>query len=188
MEADRHKHGEAYWHRIHQVPGVDVCPNHHTKIEDSIVSLKHKDPRKYIVAENAIQPTVSWRVDDHDQDQRELLNIATDSTWLLESLGFYIDFQKLTRRYEDAIEQRGLKFANGKINRRSLLGAMTEHLSDALLSELGCTITNSNNNWPTRLLGANGNPIPRQPLYHILMAHFLGFSLPQMVDGILSEY
>ncbi len=48
VKRDREQHGEAYWHRLHQVPGVEICPEHMTILENSAVytranfSLKKK--------------------------------------------------------------------------------------------------------------------------------------------------
>jgi hypothetical protein len=35
VTADRMKHGETYWHRLHQLAGVFVCPEHNCFLEDS---------------------------------------------------------------------------------------------------------------------------------------------------------
>lgn len=41
------KYGETYWHRIHQVPGVNVCPKHKTLLEDSIVEINTYNKQEY---------------------------------------------------------------------------------------------------------------------------------------------
>ncbi|ESU31525.1 hypothetical protein G3A_16280 [Bacillus sp. 17376] len=30
VEGEMYNHGELYWHRVHQIPGVLVCPEHNT--------------------------------------------------------------------------------------------------------------------------------------------------------------
>ena len=37
---DREKYGEAYWHRIHQIRNINVCPKHHCTLVNSPVSIK----------------------------------------------------------------------------------------------------------------------------------------------------
>ena len=37
VEEDKRKFGECYWHRLHQLPGVEICPLHEVLIEKSIV-------------------------------------------------------------------------------------------------------------------------------------------------------
>ena len=39
IENDQQTYGELYWHRIYQVPGVLVCPQHGEVLQDSLVPL-----------------------------------------------------------------------------------------------------------------------------------------------------
>ena len=41
VEDDRECYGETYWHRIHQVPGVDICSIHAVWLENSIEQSVH---------------------------------------------------------------------------------------------------------------------------------------------------
>src|SRR5258707_529671 len=51
VKSDRQQYGEAYWHRLHQVPGVRICPIHDCVLEDSAVPA-HK-LTSFITAEAA---------------------------------------------------------------------------------------------------------------------------------------
>lgn len=51
---DREEHGETYWHRIHQMPGVDICPVHFCKLLDSNLEISSKVSPCLISAENII--------------------------------------------------------------------------------------------------------------------------------------
>lgn len=53
-EADREKHGETYWHRIHQMQGVDICPYHHCRLVDSSVFISGKASPDLVPAEMVI--------------------------------------------------------------------------------------------------------------------------------------
>ncbi|MBO5389982.1 MAG: TniQ family protein [Lachnospiraceae bacterium] len=39
IKEDRQHYGEAYWHRIHQMAGVDVCPIHKCYLKDSGIAI-----------------------------------------------------------------------------------------------------------------------------------------------------
>ena len=56
VEEDREKYGETYWHRIHQMMGVDVCPIHSCKLISSSVLISSRDSPKLITAEEEINP------------------------------------------------------------------------------------------------------------------------------------
>lgn len=37
---DTQKYGEPYWHRMHQIPGVLVCPTHGFVLLDSSIAVE----------------------------------------------------------------------------------------------------------------------------------------------------
>ena len=40
LKEDLQEYGEAYWHRLHQTPGVLACPVHAIPLSDSIVPIQ----------------------------------------------------------------------------------------------------------------------------------------------------
>lgn len=53
-EADREKHGETYWHRVHQMQDIDICPYHHCRLFESSVIISGKASPDLVVAEMVI--------------------------------------------------------------------------------------------------------------------------------------
>ena len=51
---DRDRFGETYWHREHQVPGIDVCPMHRCYLKDSTVRIGGKVSPGLFPAENTV--------------------------------------------------------------------------------------------------------------------------------------
>lgn len=51
---DREQYGEAYWHRIHQMIGVSVCPVHGCYLRDSSVIISGKAAPSLMTAEEVI--------------------------------------------------------------------------------------------------------------------------------------
>lgn len=57
-ESDIQKFGESYWHRLHQVPGVKVCPIHNVFLEQSTASVrKERQCWEFISASSSIKTT-----------------------------------------------------------------------------------------------------------------------------------
>jgi hypothetical protein len=55
-EPDDQRHfGETYWHRLHQIPGVLVCPTHNVFLEDS--SCSNSAGRKHLEFVTAVNST-----------------------------------------------------------------------------------------------------------------------------------
>ena len=53
--ADREQHGETYWHRKHQLPGVEICMEHRCRLENSSNGITVESQRfKLIHAEMVI--------------------------------------------------------------------------------------------------------------------------------------
>ena len=52
-EADRYreKYGETYWHRMHQIYGMNICPKHLCMLYESNVPIKSKATPSLLTAE-----------------------------------------------------------------------------------------------------------------------------------------
>ncbi|MBP3919928.1 MAG: TniQ family protein, partial [Clostridia bacterium] len=52
---DKQNYGETYWHRSHQLIGVDICPIHFCSLLNSAVTISSKEPPSLITAEEGIE-------------------------------------------------------------------------------------------------------------------------------------
>ena len=86
VELDREQYGETYWHLIHQIPGVWMCPDHDVKIKESDIPV-NSTRFELIPAEYAIHSLSQMQI---QKETNTLLTlISTESQWLLEN-GFKI--------------------------------------------------------------------------------------------------
>ncbi|MHC2209855.1 MULTISPECIES: TniQ family protein [unclassified Paenibacillus] len=53
---DLKTYGERYWHRMHQIPGLDVCVEHGTILLDSDIQLHGENKYKFIAADASNSP------------------------------------------------------------------------------------------------------------------------------------
>ena len=75
MQEDIEKYGECYWHRLHQVPGVLVCPKHKVTLENSTVSISSNRPLLAIPSkDNCISNNTTYKEETIDK----LYNLAKD--------------------------------------------------------------------------------------------------------------
>lgn len=79
-QEDRDQVGEYYWHRSHQIPGVQVCPIHQVFLECSAIPLLKIRATDLIFAsaETSLQPAAPRRINPDDQDHRRILRIASE--------------------------------------------------------------------------------------------------------------
>ena len=63
---ERHSLGEPYWHRLHQLPGIEVCPVHEVWLESSTAPARALGAwHKFITADHVINETVPRPVSAH---------------------------------------------------------------------------------------------------------------------------
>jgi hypothetical protein len=178
---------EAFWHRLHQLPGVEVCPSHQVFLENSSVGFRVRRKHiQFIPAEKATRAMPVRHVDIEDRDHRALLQLARDAGWLLEHPSPGINLKTLYTRYLRVLVERGLATYTGSIHVKKLLDEFSIYHSPELLKRLNCEIRGNNiekSNWLLRLVR-----VPRyaqHPLYHLLLIQFLGctveefFQLPE---------
>lgn len=65
---DREQYGETYWHRIHQMIGVHVCPAHRCNLIDSGVMISGKATPSLTIAEGIIPLSESCTFSDNEME------------------------------------------------------------------------------------------------------------------------
>jgi len=177
VEADRASFGECYWHRLHQVRGVEICPLHEVFLENSEVPLKNDsriERMQFVSAEQVIR-SVRPREATRSSLNDHLLDIARAVSTLLHHSFLPLDDQFLRGQYHALLAQRGLMTAQGLVRAGEVLRAFAEYYPLELLSLLGCEIHQtyaSKKTWIYTLMQLND--VARHPLHHILFIHFLG--------------
>lgn len=175
---DESRFGEPYWHRLHQVPGVLICPSHEALLEECEVNRRAGRENLQFIAADAVTGAVpSQHQCLSGRERRVLLRIARDATWLLEHPISGSELGGLHSRYLGLLIQRGLASYTGGIHVTVLLPKFKSHYSPALLQLLHCEFTGSDpvkTNWLLRLVRPSRHA--RHPLYHLLLMQFLGCS------------
>jgi hypothetical protein len=178
---DEEYYGETYWHRLHQLPGVEVCPSHQAFLENSSANLRAD--RKYlqfISAEQATRATPVRYVDVEDRNHRVLLQLARDAKWLFDHPFLGTDLKTLQSRYLQLLIKRGLATYIGGIHVKRLLNEFSSHYSPALLKLLNCELRGQDiekTNWLLRLVRPPKHA--QHPLYHLLLIQFLSYSVEE---------
>jgi len=175
-QEDRRLSKETYWHRTHQISGVEVCPTHEMFLEASGVSRRAgRDNLQFIAADEAARALPPRRIDSSDSNHQALLQVACDVTWLLEHPISGSELSGLHGRYLRLLAERGLATCTGCIHVPQLLGEFTRHYSPSLLQRFHCKLTYSDQtktNWLLKLVRPPKHA--QHPLYHLLLIQFLG--------------
>ncbi len=136
---DRQHLGEPYWHRVHQFPGVIVCPRHQVFLRS--VRLDHRaavyifralsDVMKLDVASIALEANTP-------RDQ-VLLSVAQSAQWLLDATMALPE--NLLERYTNLLFEHGLVTYRGSVRLRMLNAFLREAIGDDVFLALNGTIS-----------------------------------------------
>lgn len=84
VSTDRIEYGETYWHRLHQIPDIEICPIHGCYLIDSSAPLKEFN--QISVADRFISTSLNPQYcDASKQVVQQQLALATDTAWILEN-------------------------------------------------------------------------------------------------------
>lgn len=174
VEADKSCFGETYWHRIHQIPGVEVCPHHAVYLELSNAPFHNsRNAGEAISAESALHNSPVRPLNSSDKLHNTLLDLARNAAWLLEWKEGKYGNDHLRECYYNHLLRRGLAYYNGNIRASELAAEFSKHYPTTLLESLNCQIKNLYRNWLLRLLHSGSAGVAHHPIRHILLILFL---------------
>lgn len=190
VDKDKDKIGETYWHRIHQIPGVIVCPMHKVFLMGSKAHQYLGRPSiGFSLAEDTVRISSVRNLDLSCRDHQILLRIACDAVWLLEHPALGSDLSAIYNRYIRLLITRDLATYKGSIRVNELLEEFNKYYSSTVLKLLHCKFTGRDQiktNWLLRLVRPPKHA--QHPLYHLLLMQFLGctaeefFQLPEEIS------
>lgn len=112
VRADVNSYGEPFWHIVHQLPGVFVCPIHEVSLLDycSHCARTTKGGAVKYAALNQICQCGN-RLDTCSKElhqlHKKMLGFARDANWLLAN-GLSLNVQKIISRYQIKLKEMGL--------------------------------------------------------------------------------
>lgn len=175
-QEDKKQFGESYWHRLHQLPGVEVCPTHAVFLENSEAPASYQEKSYDLIsAQQGIQLKSPHFLNFSDASHSVLLKIANDAAWLLNHPFFVPSLKSLHQRYLKRLIERQLATYKGWVNSRKLLQEFKTFCSPDLLEFLHCSLEEQKkNNWLLALVRPPKSNV-HNPIHHLLLIHFLGY-------------
>lgn len=186
VSEDLRSWGEPYWHRLHQVPGVEICPLHNVYLVDSTVQAWPRNNRHgFISALASIRYEEPQPLRMCDPWVRHRKGIADEVAWLLSQKDFTPGVILLRQWYLHVLSCRELALPSGRILARELVSGFRGYYGDSFLESLFCGIDGgSEHNWLLRLVCKPKGV--QHPLHHILLMQFLQCRM-QEVSGCRND-
>ena len=182
-EEDIRTYGEIYWHRLHQIIGVFVCPKHKEPLCDSTVLMRGVNRQAYIPAtmDNCLIKELGSFSDDILE---KLLWIAEDIQYILEKEFIFQSIKKHKYIYMEKLIDKGFANLNTMVHQKKLRKAIYEFWGGEVLEMLQSPIDcNKDCHWLNSLVRDNG--FTSQPIRHLLVARAMGIDIVDLLDNKL---
>ncbi|MBB6215101.1 hypothetical protein HNQ80_001190 [Anaerosolibacter carboniphilus] len=178
---DMKKYGELYWHRVHQIPGIFVCPQHKVMLHDSEVDVRGFNKHEYKPASFDVCKLNNEALTCSDGTFNHLTNMAADALSLLCNNFHNKPLEWFREQYINKLKVLGYANSNGNVKQKELLTDFVDYYGDNLLIILQSYIViNSEYNWLTEIFRRKNKST--HPIRHLLLMRFLGISAEQLFN------
>ncbi|KAB7668950.1 TnsD family Tn7-like transposition protein [Bacillus sp. B1-b2] len=171
--------GEMYWHRIHQIPGVLVCPDHNIPLYDSQVPVRGYNKHDYrLAAPETCKKSASESIYT-DMIMEKAIKITEDIKFLLSNKVENKSSEWYKEQYLSRLKELGFANVNGRVRTKELLGSLLDFYGPELLEKMQSEI-NNNNNWLNDILRRSNRTT--HPIRHLLFTRFLGITISDLFN------
>lgn len=133
-EEDEHHFGVAHWHRVHQLPGVLVCPDHGDSLWE--VSMYHWVRQQRFVLPGSLPVSVEARSAWPGGRSADLMmDLAQFARAVLEDFSAGHSTQSVRGAIIDGLMYRGLASRRGKVHVRAFVDAFRGHYAGLGIGE-----------------------------------------------------
>lgn len=185
VEEDKKEFGETYWHRLHQLPGVLVCPDHLCFLENSSLEWKRGVGGRFYSAEGFVSQQKSRSLNQANFDHQILIKLATNAKWLLSQNHISIENSVIRDRYYNQLLKKELAYCNDRIRTEKLCKEFQDFYSPLIFEILGCSNNSVRRGWIFRIVSKSKADILHHPIRHLLIMNFLGFSAEEFFTSFV---
>jgi hypothetical protein len=185
VEEDRKELGETYWHRIHQLAGILVCPKHDCFLQNSSLAWGRKSSNFFHSAEDFVKPKDPKFINNEKSEHQIYLFLAENAQWLLNQENLSLKSGELRERYYNLLLERGYAYYNGRVKNTKLYKEFTESLPQELLEKLGCQIKSAGRNWLSRMTEKVLADVLYHPIRHLLLLKFLKLDAKELFSSFV---
>ncbi|MDD9267874.1 TnsD family Tn7-like transposition protein [Paenibacillus sp. GCM10023248] len=165
--------GEAYWHRIHQVPGVYVCPSHYTVLMKTETKLLNKFRLISPTADLLEQASTPLIYGMDEKTKLELQELAKDALHLLQQNLMPKGKNYYKGVYTMLLKLKGFTYAAGLLSLATVIQDFKNRYSETTLALLKSEVISHKEGWLIDFLRYG----QIHPMRNILMMRYLAGSV-----------
>lgn len=185
-EADRDALGEPYWHRIHQIPGVIICPQHGSLLRDSRVNYSGVRSNEFSACNEDTCCCAGDEIILSNFEYSIAKNIAKDIQWLLDN------YQEVRALYESEgdfrhlylywLYMRELATDSGRIHTVELIKSFRTYYHEKILLLFESNVSDEDpNNWLVSIARKHRKVF--HPIRHLLVMRFLCGGIQNFIES-----
>lgn len=164
---DKNEFGELYWHRIHQIPGVLVCPNHGDVLRNSTISIKMTNQHEFMIASEINCDIGENRELFDEKVWKELFQFSKTCKCLLDSNFTSKDGEHYRKHYLEKLKSKGLASTKGTVNMYGWMNYLSGRFEKQTLSLLQSHIEDNDHNWTKNIVRKHRKCF--HPIRHLLV-------------------
>ena len=182
---DYQAYGELYWHRVHQIPGVLICPEHKVMLKNSTVLYRGLNKHEYVSANFENCPSEPSDSLLSVEVLGRLFKISMDCKWLLENtiknrkLNWFKDNYIAYLASKDLVSPKG--FVEQELLSEQFIAFFGEELLYLLHSEFDFRTEST---WIKSIVRKHRKAF--HPIRHLLMIWFLTESMERFFGNDLT--
>jgi len=163
--------GEPYWHRLHQIRDIDICPDHQCWLEDTNLEANIWG-LGLVTARRCIDLTRSPKYLDLETGSYEYFQLlfARNAKYLLEHPAHSLYLENVRERYKSILFERGLASAIGTIYKARFQDYVFSKIPRDTLQKLQEHLYGFRRIWFIPLVPGK-RPVP--PAFHFLIMYIL---------------
>lgn len=182
MKEDLQNYGEMFWHRIHQVTEVHVCPKHKLALCESNTPMRGNNRQSFIPA-TTDACCMADAVPYSNDMLEKLLWIAEDVQTILNRKFTFQSIENHKRLYLEKLINKKYANFNSMTHQKKLRKELLQFWGEDVLNLVQCPISpESDCNWLNFIL--RNNNAPSQPIRNILLMRFLGISIDELFQPV----
>jgi DNA-binding Lrp family transcriptional regulator len=178
FEDDIKRFGEAYWHRIHQIPGVILCPKDSSFILNSLVHWHEMNKHEYVAADKCNCNIYPYKFGFNAEETNKLLKLSEGVNWVLNSKVDSNGMNWFYEKYIDILINKDYATPKGRVHQDDFIKDFCKYYDDNILKISQSEIDiDGDENWLSSIVRK-----PRKafhPIRHILLINFLQLSVKE---------
>lgn len=176
FQEDIKNYGEPYWHRVHQIAGILVCPIHKVFLQSSIVKTQGENRHEFYAADESNCLSTLHIVDYASSTFNNLVNLAQDVNLLLANTFPQRNGEWFRQRYQSSIIEKGLATASGRIYQKDFVREFVAFYGNEFLEFVHSKIEpESQCSWLSDIVRKHRKVF--HPIRHLLLIRFLNQDL-----------